>query len=311
MSLAVLKQTLQRFGILVSFLILCLALSLLSDRFLTTGNLVNILRQAAITGTIAVGMTMVILTGGIDLSVGSVLALTSVITAGFLQQGMPPVLAVVVALGLGLLLGLFNGILITRLHIPAFIATLGSLTLVRGLALTYTEGRPITGLSDAFRFIGRGTIGPIPMPIVIAGLTFLAGYILLTRTRVGEYIFALGTNKAAAHLTGISVQRYETLVYGLAGMLAALAGLILTARLDSAQPTAGQGFELDAIAAVVLGGTSFSGGIGGLGGTLLGTLIIGVLNNGLNLLNIPALWEQVVKGVVIALALLINRPANR
>ncbi len=311
MSLAALKQTLQRFGILVSFLILCLALSLLSDRFLTTGNLVNILRQAAITGTIAVGMTMVILTGGIDLSVGSVLALTSVITAGFLQQGMPPVLAVVVALGLGLLLGLFNGLLITRLRIPAFIATLGSLTLVRGLALTYTEGRPITGLSDGFRFIGRGAIGPIPMPIVIAGLTFLAGYILLTRTRVGEYIFALGTNKAAAHLTGISVQRYETLVYGLAGMLAALAGLILTARLDSAQPTAGQGFELDAIAAVVLGGTSFSGGIGGLGGTLLGTLIIGVLNNGLNLLNIPALWEQVVKGVVIALALLINRPANR
>ncbi len=311
MSLAALKQTLQRFGILVSFLILCLALSLLSDRFLTTGNLVNILRQAAITGTIAVGMTMVILTGGIDLSVGSVLALTSVITAGFLQQGMPPVLAVVVALGLGLLLGLFNGLLITRLRIPAFIATLGSLTLVRGLALTYTEGRPITGLSDGFRFIGRGAIGPIPMPIVIAGLTFLAGYILLTRTRVGEYIFALGTNKAAAHLTGISVQRYETLVYGLAGMLAALAGLILTARLDSAQPTAGQGFELDAIAAVVLGGTSFSGGIGGLGGTLLGTLIIGVLNNGLNLLNIPALWEQVVKGVVIALALLINRPTNR
>lgn len=311
MSLAALKQTLQRFGILVSFLILCLVLSLLSDRFLTAGNLVNILRQAAITGTIAVGMTMVILTGGIDLSVGSVLALTSVITAGFLQQGMSPVLAVVMALGLGLLLGLFNGLLITRLHIPAFIATLGSLTLVRGLALTYTEGRPITGLSDAFRFIGRGTIGPIPMPIIIAGLTFLAGYILLTRTRVGEYIFALGTNKAAAHLTGISVQRYETLVYGLAGMLAALAGLILTARLDSAQPTAGQGFELDAIAAVVLGGTSFSGGIGGLGGTLLGTLIIGVLNNGLNLLNIPALWEQVVKGVVIALALLINRPANR
>lgn len=311
MSLAALKQTLQRFGILVSFLILCLALYLLSDRFLTTGNLVNILRQAAITGTIAVGMTMVILTGGIDLSVGSVLALTSVITAGFLQQGMPPVLAVVVALGLGLLLGLFNGLLITRLRIPAFIATLGSLTLVRGLALTYTEGRPITGLSDGFRFIGRGAIGPIPMPIVIAGLTFLAGYILLTRTRVGEYIFALGTNKAAAHLTGISVQRYETLVYGLAGMLAALAGLILTARLDSAQPTAGQGFELDAIAAVVLGGTSFSGGIGGLGGTLLGTLIIGVLNNGLNLLNIPALWEQVVKGVVIALALLINRPTNR
>ena len=228
MSLAALKQTIQRFGILVSFLILCLVLSLLSDRFLTTGNLVNILRQAAITGTIAVGMTMVILTGGIDLSVGSVLALTRVITAGFLQQGMSPVLVVVVALGLGLLLGLFNGILITRLHIPAFIATLGTLTLVRGLALTYTEGRPITGLSDAFRFIGRGTIGPIPMPIVIAGVTFLAGYILLTRTRVGEYIFALGTNKAAAHLTGISVQRYETLVYGLAGMLAALAGLILT-----------------------------------------------------------------------------------
>lgn len=308
MTLASTRQTILRLGILISLLLLVALLAILSDRFLTGSNIVNVVRQSSITGIIAVGMTFVILTAGIDLSVGAVLTLTSVVAASLMQQGLHPVLAVAAALGLGAVIGLFNGVLITTLHIPAFITTLGTWTLVRGLALAYTQGRPITGLPESFLWLGRGSLGPIPMPIVIAALTFALGYVFLAHTRAGEYIYAIGTNKEAARLAGIPVNRYETLVYVLAAFLAALAGLVLTARLNSAAPTPAEPYELNAIAAVVLGGTSFAGGIGGLGGTLLGTLMFGVINNGLNLLNISPLWEQVVKGVVIAAALLINRP---
>jgi len=298
---------LQRFGLVLSFGLLCLALTVLSDRFLTVSNILNVLRQASINGVISVGMTMVILTSGIDLSVGAVLALTGVVTADLLLKGVSPVVAVLASLALGGVLGTVSGLIITRLNIPPFIATLGMMTIARGLALTYTAGRPITGFPEAFRTIGAGVVGPIPMPILIAGLVFLLGYILLTRTATGERIYALGNNPVAARLSGIRVGLHTTLVYTITGVLAALAGVILIARLDSAQPIAGIGYEFDAIAAVVVGGTSFAGGEGGLGGTLLGVLIISVLNNGLNLLNISALYEQVVKGIVIALALLLYR----
>jgi ribose/xylose/arabinose/galactoside ABC-type transport system permease subunit len=302
---------LQRFGLLFSFLLLGLALSLLSNRFLQPANLVNILRQASINGIIAVGMTLVILTGGIDLSVGSVLALSAVISADLLKKGAGTPLALLAALALGLALGVFNGLIIARGKIPPFIATLGMLTVARGLTLMYTQGQPVTGLSESFRFIGAGSIGPIPMPIVVAGLTFLLGYVLLTRTRFGEYIYLLGDNPSAARLVGVPTDRMTVLVYALSGLCAALAGLVLIARLDSAQPVIGQGYEFDAIAAVVVGGTSFSGGEGTLGGTLLGVLLIETLNNGLNLLNVSSHWEPVVKGVVIALALLLYKFVNR
>ncbi len=302
-----LRELFQRFGLVVSFLLLCLALSLLSDRFLTLNNVVNVLRQSTINGIIAVGMTHVILTAGIDLSVGAVLALCTVVTADLLQKGMPVPLAVIAGLGLGAGLGFVNGLIITRARVPPFVATLGMMTVARGLALTYTQGRPITGLPDAFRFVGTGSLGPIPMPILIAGLTFILGYVLLMRTWVGEYIFALGNNPVAARYAGIATGRYITFVYVLAGLLSALAGMILVARLNSAQPTAGLGYEFDAIAAVVVGGTSFAGGEGGLGGTLLGVLVIAVLNNGLNLLNVSSFYQPVVTGVVIALALLLYR----
>jgi ribose transport system permease protein len=302
-----LRELSQRYGLVFSFLLLCAVLSVLSDRFLTLDNAVNVLRQSTINGIIAVGMTYVILTAGIDLSVGAVLALCTVVTADLLQKGVPVPLALIAGLGLGAGLGLVNGLIITKTRVPPFVATLGMMTVARGLALTYTQGRPITGLPDGFRFVGTGSLGPLPMPIVIAGLTFILGYVLLMRTRAGEYIFAIGNNPVAARYAGIATDRYITFVYAVAGLLSGLAGMILVARLNSAQPTAGQGYEFDAIAAVVVGGTSFAGGEGGLGGTLLGVLVIAVLNNGLNLLNVSSFYQPVATGVVIALALLLYR----
>ena len=307
MRTARLREFLQRYGLVVSFLLLCLALSLLSDRFLTVGNLTNVLRQSTINLIIAIGMTYVILTAGIDLSVGAVLALSTVVTADLLQRGVPILPTVLVGLTLGGVLGMASGLLISRVKVPPFVATLGMMTVARGLALTYTQGRPITGLPDAFRYIGTGYLGPIPMPIIVAAVAFLAGYVLLTRTRMGMYIYALGNNPVAAHYTGIATSKYITFVYVLAGALAALAGMILVARLDSAQPTAGISYEFDAIAAVVVGGTSFAGGEGSLMGTLLGVLVISVLNNGLNLLNVSSFYQPLVTGVVIALALLLYK----
>lgn len=301
------REFLQRYGLIFSFLLLCLALSLLSDRFLTVDNMVNILRQGTINGIIAIGMTLVILTAGIDLSVGAILALSVVITADLLQQETAVPLAILFGLGIGGLLGLINGLVITRFKVPPFVATLGMMTIARGLALTYTEGKPITGLPDSFRVMGTGSLGPVPYPILIAAVAFLLCFIMLKWTAFGKFIFAIGNNPVAAKYAGIAVNRYITLVYVLAGSLAALAGMILVARLDSAQPTVGLGYEFDAIAAVVVGGTSFAGGEGGIGGTLLGVLIIAVLNNGLNLLNVSSFYQPVVSGAVIAIALLLHR----
>lgn len=301
------RAFLQRFGLVFSFLLLIVALSLLSERFLTSANLINILRQATINGIISVGMTLVILTGGIDLSVGSVLALSVTIGASLMKQGQPVGVAVLAALAIGTLLGMVNGLMISRARIPPFIATLGMLTVARGLTLMYTQGQPITGLPPSFRWIGTGVVGGIPVPIILTLLVFAAGWVFLSRTKYGAQIYLMGDNPTAARLAGVPTARMTVLVYAISGFCAALAGLVLVARLDSAQPIIGQGYEFNAIAAVVVGGTSFAGGEGGLGGTLLGTLLIETLNNGLNLLNVSPLWEQVVKGVVIALALLLHK----
>ncbi|BAJ62578.1 MULTISPECIES: ABC transporter permease [Anaerolinea] len=297
----------QRFGLVFSFLLLMIALSLLSERFLTPANLMNVLRQATINGIVSVGMTIVILTGGIDLSVGSVLALSVTVGASLMKQGTPVGLAVASALGIGTLLGVINGLMITRAKIPPFIATLGMLTVARGLTLLYTQGQPITGLPATFRWIGTGVVAGIPMPVILSLAVFALGWVFLSRTKYGAQIYLLGDNPTAARLAGVPVDRMTVLVYAISGFCAALAGLVLVARLDSAQPIIGQGYEFNAIAAVVVGGTSFSGGEGGLAGTLLGALLIETLNNGLNLLNVSPLWEQVVKGVVIALALLLYK----
>lgn len=301
------KILLRKYGIVVSFFLLCLALSLASDRFLTWTNILNVLRQSSINGIIAVGMTFVILTAGIDLSVGSVLALTAVVTASLLQRNLPISLAIITGLALGAALGSVSGLLVSYLHLFPFIATLGLMTICRGLALTYTGGMPITTLPSSFDFIGAGSLGPIPIPIVIAAFVFLAGHFILTHTNLGLRIYALGDNPVAARLSGIPVNKVILFVYALSGFLSALAGMILIGRLDSAAPTLGSGYEFDAIAAVVVGGTNLTGGEGNLFGTLIGVLFIGVLDNGLNLLNVSALWEGVVKGLVIAFALLMYR----
>ena len=305
-----LRSFLREFGLLLSFVLLCLALTLLSDRFLTIGNVTNVLRISAINAIISVGMTYVILTAGIDLSVGAVAALAAVVAAQIVQTSGNPISAGLICLLVGTVLGMANGSITIALRIPPFITTLGMMTIARGLALTFTQGRPITGFPPAFRYPGIGFLGPFPMPIVVAAIVFIAGYIILARTSLGLRIRALGNNPVAARLAGINIRYVTVAVYTIQGLLAALAGLLLIGRLDSAAPTIGVGYEFDAIAAVVVGGTSFAGGEGGLGGTLIGVLIIGVINNGLNLLNVNALWEQVVKGVVIALALLIYKATS-
>lgn len=301
------RDILRRFGILFAFVLLMVALAFLSDSFLTVNNLLNIARQVSINAIIAAGMTFVILTFGIDLSVGSVLAFSGAIIAGLLSRGHPLVVGIGAGLLVGGLIGLLNGLIITKGGVQPFIATLGMLTIARGATLVYTDGRPITGLPDVFVWLGAGEIARIPVPVVIMAVVFAASYIVLTQTVLGRYIYAIGGNEEAARLSGVNVTFYKTAAYTIAGVLSALSGVILTARLNSAQPTAGMGYELDAIAAVVLGGTTLAGGEGGIGGTLLGAFIIGVLNNGLNLLNVSSFYQQVVKGVVILLAVLLDR----
>ncbi len=304
-------QYVQRSGLLLAFLVLCVILARLSDRFLTLPNILNVLRQSSINGIIAVGMTLVILTRGIDLSVGAVLALTAVITAELLVLGLPPVSASIIGMLAGGLLGLFNGVIVTVFHLPAFIATLGTMTFARGLALNFTQGKPVTGLPEAFRWLGTGFIAMVPVPVIAAGMVFLIAAVVLKGTVHGERIYALGNNPEAARFTGIPVKAYITMMYVITGILTALAGQILVGRLDSAQPVMGMGYEFNAIAAVVVGGTSLAGGSGGIAGTIIGVLIIAVINNGLNLLNVPSFWEQVVRGVVIASALLVHRASAR
>jgi ribose transport system permease protein len=294
------------------------ALSVASDNFLTVDNGLNVLRQISINLCLSLGMTLVILSGGIDLSVGSILALSGAIAAGLLKNGIPfeganalvqftPFGAVVAGLVVGLGLGCGNGLCITRLNLPPFVATLGMLSVARGFTLLWTGGFPITGLGESFGFIGTGHWLGIPMPGWISVVLTLLVLGLARRTRLGRHIYAVGGNERAAALSGLNVKGIKLAVYTLAGGLAGAAGLLVTARLDSATPTAGVSYELDSIAAVVIGGTSLSGGRGSVLGTALGCLIIGVLNNGLVLLEVSPFWQQVVKGAVIIAAVALDR----
>lgn len=296
---------------LIVLLILCVVMSILNDRFWTWGNIITVLRQTSINAIIAAGMTFAILIGGIDLSVGSVLAICGAIAATLISSGMDVVLVILLTLLLGLGIGLANGILISKGRLQPFIATLGTMTLLRGFVLVYTQGKPITtsGGADSaiFSKIGTGYFLHIPIPIYIMILVFIIAYYILRHLRMGRYIYALGSNEEATMYSAIKTDNVKLFVYSAAGMLAALAGIIITARLGSAQPTAGTGYELDAIAAVVLGGTSMSGGVGTISGTVIGALIIGLLNNALNLLQVPSYYQDVAKGVVILIAVLLDR----
>ncbi|WAA12543.1 ABC transporter permease [Fervidibacillus halotolerans] len=303
------KDLIQKMGPLLGLLVIVFTLTILTPNFLTVNNLLNVFRQVSINALIAFGMTFVILTGGIDLSVGSILALSSALTASFMVGGMDPILAVLIGVLLGALMGGLNGFVITKGKVAPFIATLATMTIFRGLTLVLTEGRPITGLSEAFSFqmIGKGYFLGIPFPVIIMTVVFVILYIVLKQTTFGRGIYAIGGNEEASRLSGLKVDQIKSGAYVISGAMAALAGIILTSRLNSAQPTAGASYELDAIAAVVLGGTSLSGGRGKIVGTLIGALIIGVLNNGLNLLNVSSFYQQVVKGGVILLAVLLDR----
>ncbi|WP_332630388.1 ABC transporter permease [Halalkalibacter flavus] len=302
---------LKKYGIFIILILLIVLMSILTPHFLSATNLINIVRQMSIIGIIAIGVTPIIITKGIDLSSGSVIALVSVVVATFAQGDYPLVVPILVALGVGLLAGLINGTLVAKGMLAPFIATLGMMTAARGAAMLYSDGRPIGGISESFTFIGQGIVFGIPVPVIIFGLVGLVTWVLLNKTKVGRYVYAIGGNEQAAVTAGINVSRIKLMVYAYAGLLGGIAGMILTSRIASGQPQAGIMFELDAIAAAVIGGTSLFGGIGTVGGTIIGALIIGVMNNGLDLLGVSSYWQQIVKGAIIVAAVYIDSRKNR
>ncbi|MCD1265855.1 ABC transporter permease [Shinella sp. AETb1-6] len=310
----------QEYGIFLAFLLLVAILSVSNEFFLTPGNISNVLLQTSINGILAIGMTFVILTRGIDLSVGSVVALAGMVSASFVTSsatagiaGAPYPMALALAAGIlvGVACGAVVGLIVSRFSVPAFVATLGMLSAARGATLIYGGGRPVPGLSAEFRWIGTGNILGIPMPVILLALVFGISWWVLTRTRFGRYIYAVGGNPHAAKTSGLNVSRIRFMVYVISGALSGLAGMILSARTGSALPQAGIAYELDAIAAVVIGGTSLSGGVGRVTGTLIGALIIGVMNNGLDLMGIQSYYQQVLKGALIVGAVMLDQKRNQ
>jgi putative xylitol transport system permease protein len=317
---SVVAEYAQKFGVLIALLLLCTYLTFANEYFLTIRNIVNVLRQVSINGILAIGMTFVILTRGIDLSVGSVVAFAGLVSASFattssvgaVAGGLYPVwVALGVGIAVGSATGAFSGLIIARFHVPAFVVTLGMLSAARGAALLYANGRPIPALTPEYRWIGTGEIIGIPVPIIIFAAVVFAAWYLLTSTRFGRHVYAVGGNPHAAVVSGINIRRIHFFVYVISGALAGLAGMILAARTGSALPQAGIAYELDAIAAVVIGGTSLSGGIGTVRGTLVGALLIGIVNNGLDLLGVESYYQQIIKGVLIVAAVLLDQSRNR
>jgi len=301
----------RQLGTFAGLLALCIVLWAATPHFLTVSNLLNVLEQTSINAIVAVGMTFVIISGGIDLSVGSVLALAGIALASGLEDGVPAPAAIVLALATGTTCGLANGLLITFGRLPPFIATLGMMSVARGGALMLAEGRPISGFTEGFRALAGGRVLMVPAPVILTIVVYLIANFVLASTVFGRATYAIGGNEEAARLSGVDVRFHKTAVYGVAGLTSAVAAIVLTARLNSAQPTAGTMYELDAIAATVIGGTSLLGGEGTLVGALIGALIMGVLRNGLNLLNVSSFFQQVVIGAVIIGAVLIDMSLKR
>jgi len=310
------RLIIQEYGIFLAFLILSVILSFSNEFFLTAGNISNVLLQTSINGILAIGMTYVILTRGIDLSVGSVVALAGIVSASFATSsataGIPgapysPLIALPIGLLVGIACGTVVGFIVSRFSVPAFVATLGMLSAARGMTLIYGGGKPVPALTPDFRWIGTGNLFGIPMPVILLAAVFLVSWWVLNRTRFGRYIYAVGGNPHAANTSGINVTRLRFSVYVISGGLAGLAGMLLAARTGSALPQAGIAYELDAIAAVVIGGTSLSGGVGRITGTLIGALIIGVMNNGLDLMGIQSYYQQVLKGALIVGAVMLDQ----
>jgi inositol transport system permease protein len=312
-----------KYGIFLIFVVMVVAASFLSPAFLSTINLINVVRQMSVVGLIALGVTGVIISAGIDLSSGSVVGLSAVVAASLAQDPefatlfypglrVPLIVAILAACAVGALVGFINGTLVAKTRIPPFIATLGTFTSIRGLALLYTGGRPISDLKDGYNFIGQGAVFGVPVPILILVLMAIVTHILYSHTKFGKYIYAIGGNEQAARVSGIDSGKYKMLIYVYAGFLAGLAGLVVSARIGSGQPGLGVGYELDAIAAAVIGGTSLSaGGIGTVAGTIVGALIIGVLNNILDLTNVSAYFQQIIKGCIIVGAVILDQLKQR
>lgn len=301
-----------RYGLIVALVMLSGALAVAKPGFLTAQNLVIVMRQICINGILAVGVTFVLLTGGVDLSLGSMVALTGVLAAHFAHPGdyalVVPVAVGVLAGGLG---GAANGLVVTKGRVAPFIVTLGMMTIARGLALVASGGRPVSNLSAGFTGLGSGDLAGLPVPVWILAGVALGSHVLLNRTRLGRHVYAVGGNELAALASGIRIHAVKIFAYAICGAWAGLAGVLLAARVTTGQPNAGVAYELDAIAAAVIGGTSLSGGVGGVGGTILGALLMGVINNGLDLLNVASYYQQIVKGLIIVGAVWIDRRASR
>lgn len=305
------RISLQRSWSLGALLLMGIVFGISNSNFFGLFNLMNIARQVSVITILATGMTYVIITAGIDLSMGSVIALSSCLAAGAMHSTGSGLVGLVVGLGVGLLCGLFNGMLIAWVKIPPFVATLAAMAITRSLALVYTQGRPITRLPASFRVIGAGDILGVPVPIIIGALIVAAGYLILRHTKYGLYVYAIGGNERASYLSGINLARTKIVTYCISGLLAAFSGLILIARLNSAQPTLGSGYELEAVAAAVIGGCSLAGGQGNVIGTVIGASLMGVLDNGLNLMHVSSYWQQAARGVVILLAVIIDRVGRK
>jgi ribose transport system permease protein len=303
----IIQQLIVRFGAISILFVLVIVMALLSPHYLTLTNIRNILIQTGTNGLLAAGMTFVILTGNIDLSVGSMLAFSSVVGARFMADGHPIILGILLALVIGGLCGALNGVCVARFSLPAFIVTLATMWLLRGLSYVYTGAQAIMGLPKSFRYFANGDIGGIPNVILLLAGVYVVGFFLLTKTKIGLYIYSIGDNEEAARLSGINIRRYKILVFTISGVLSALGGMVYASRLFSGQPVAGIGYELSAIAAVVIGGTSLSGGVGTLTGTLIGALFISALTNGLIILNVSAFWQQVLMGLVVLAAVFFDQ----
>ncbi len=300
-----------KYGILGALIALIVFFSIASDSFLTTVNIMNVLRQVAIIGMCSVGMTFVILTGGIDLSVGSVIGVSAVSAAALMASGVHPVFACLAALLIGIVIGLVNGVLINELEMFPMIATLGMMTSLRGVAYLITGGRPVYGIPKSFLFLGQGYVSYFPVPVIIMIVVFIFGFIVLNKTVFGRTVYGTGGNQEASRLSGVSVKKVKYKIYAIEGLLAAAAGIILLSRVNSGQPGAGQSYEMDIITACVLGGVSINGGEGKIGGVLIGVLIMGVLTNGMILLNVNEFWQWVVKGAVLILAVAIDKVSQK
>lgn len=304
----IIRMLQQNMGILAVLVILAVVLSIMSPNFLKASNIISVLRQISNNVYLALGMTLVIILGGIDLSVGSIVAMTGTLTVGFIvTYDIPMVPAICIGIILGVAIGLFNGIVVAKFKVPAFIVTLATMNIAKGIAYVFSGGRSTRITSEVFESIGTATLfGFLPIPVLYMIILIIVFVFLLSKTKFGTYVYAVGGNEESARLSGVPIKKVIIAVYTISGTLAAFAGIVLASRMYSGQPSAGDGYEMDAIAACVLGGVSMSGGVGSISGTIIGAIVIGIISNGLNLMGVSSFWQLIVKGIIILAAVIID-----